>query len=160
MPLRGLPASTTIELRNRAIIAMLVATGIRVAALITLRGKPVNTQTRWINQDPREVSTKFGKHIRTYCLDLGSGLLGAIRDWARWREANGFGSNAPFFLPDRYRQPNAIGFGYRSAETEAPECWNSDAPIQRIIKDAAQSAGISDESISSHDFRKVGLVAV
>jgi site-specific recombinase XerD len=152
---QAMPASTPIELRNRANIALLITTGIRVAALVTLRGKHVNTHTRWINQDPREVSTKFGKHIRTYCLDLGSGLLDAIREWARWRQANGFREEAPFFLPDRYIQPNAIGFGYRSAETEAPECWKSDAPIQRIIKDAAQSAGISDESISSHDFRKV-----
>jgi site-specific recombinase XerD len=35
----AMTASTTVELRNRAIIAMLVTTGIRVAALITLRGK-------------------------------------------------------------------------------------------------------------------------
>ena len=152
---QAMPASIPIELRNRAIIALLITTGIRVAALVTLRAKHVNTHTRWINQDPREVSTKFGKHIRTYCLDLGSGLLDAIQQWARWRQAQGFGTDAPFFLPDRYMQPNGIGLGYRSAETEAPECWKSDAPIQRIIKDAAQAAGIPAEGISSHDFRKI-----
>ena len=59
----AMPASTPIELRNRAIIALLITTGIRVAALITLRGKHVNTMTRWINQDPREVNTKFSKHV-------------------------------------------------------------------------------------------------
>ncbi|MEQ8740600.1 MAG: tyrosine-type recombinase/integrase, partial [Hoeflea sp.] len=151
----AMPKSNPIELRNRAIIAMFITTGMRVSALITLRGKHVNMHTRWINQDPREVRTKFSKHIRTYCLDLGSGLLDAIRDWARWREENGFVADAPFFLPDRYMQPNAIGLGYRSAETEPPECWRSDAPIQRVIKDAAQAAGISEEGISSHGFRKV-----
>jgi integrase len=151
----AMPKLTVIELRNRAIIAMFITTGMRVSALITLRGKHVNMHTRWINQDPREVSTKFGKHIRTYCLDLGSGLLDAIRDWARWREAKGFGADAPFFLPDRYMQPNAIGLGYRSAEAETPDCWRSDAPIQRVIKDAAQAAGISEVGISSHDFRKI-----
>jgi len=151
----AMPKSTPVELRNRAIIAMFITTGIRVSALITLRGKHVNIHTRWINQDPREVRTKFGKHIRTYCLDLGSELLDAIRDWARWREAHGFGANAPFFLPDRYMQPNGIGLGYRSADAESLECWKSDASIQRIIKDAAQAAGISEDAISSHDFRKV-----
>ncbi|MCQ2005699.1 tyrosine-type recombinase/integrase [Rhizobium sp. NRK18] len=151
----AMPGSTPIEVRNRAVIAMLITTGIRVKALVTLRGKHVNTHTRWINQDPREVSTKYCKHIRTYCLDLGAGLLDAIRDWARWREMNGFGAEAPFFLPDRYIQSNAIGFGYRSAETSVPECWKSDDPIQRIIKDAAQAAKIPENKISSHDFRKI-----
>lgn len=151
----AMPASTPIEVRNSAVVAMLATTGIRVRALVTLRGKHVNTHTRWINQDPREVSTKYSKHIRTYCLDLGSGLLDAIRSWARWREVNGFGAEAPFFLPDRYIQSNAIGLGYCSAETSVPECWKSDDPIQRIIKDAAQAAGIPADNISSHDFRKV-----
>jgi len=127
---QAMPASIPIELRNRAIIALLIMTGIRVAALVTLRSK----------------------HI---CLDLGTGLLDAIREWARWRQAHGFGADASFFLPDRYVQPNRIGLGYRPAETEAPECWKSDAPIQRIIKDAARAACIPEESISSHDFRKV-----
>lgn len=35
----AMPGSTPIELRNRAIIAMFITTGIRVSALITLRGK-------------------------------------------------------------------------------------------------------------------------
>jgi len=68
---------------------------------------------------------------------------------------NDFGADAPFFLPDRYIQPNAIGLGYRSAEAETRDCWKSDAPIQRIIRDAAQAAGIPEDNISSHDFRKV-----
>jgi integrase len=144
-----------IEIRNRAIIALLNTTGIRVAALRTLRGKHVNIWTRCIKQDPCEVSTKFGKHIRAYCLDLGSGLPDAILDWPRWRQAHGFGADAPFFLPDRYMQPNGMGLGYRSAQTDAPECVKSDAPSQRIIRNAAQAAGISEESISSHGFRKV-----
>ena len=112
-------------------------------------------QARPLTSTNDEVSTKFGKHIRTYCLDLGAGLLDAIRQWARWREANGFSENAPFFLPDRYLQPNGIGLGYRPAELEAPYCWKSDASIQRIIKNAAQAAGIPEEGISSHDFRKI-----
>ncbi len=152
----AMPQSSPVELRNRAIISMFIVTGIRVAALITLRGKHVNTQTRWINQDPRDgVKTKRGKHIRTYCLDLGSGLLGAITEWARWREANDFGDNAPFFLPDRYVQPNRIGLGYRPAEAELAQCWKSDDPVQQIIKNAAQAADISREGISSRDFRKI-----
>ncbi len=151
----AMTGSGPIELRNRAIVAMFIVTGIRIAALITLRGKHVNTHTRWINQDPREVDTKLGKNIRTYCLDLGHGLLDAIAQWSQWRSLNGFGDDAPFFLPDRFIQANAIGLGYRPVAVEAAKCWKSEDPVQRIIKDAASAAGIPEDSISSHDFRKV-----
>ena len=152
---KAMPQSRPLELRNRAIIAMLIVTGLRIAALITLRGKHVNPHTRWINQDPREVNTKLDKPIRTYCLDLGSGLLNAISEWARWRDTNGFGEDAPFFLPDRHIQSNMIGLGYRPAATDLAQCWKSDDSVQRIIKDAAHAAGITDGGISSHDFRKI-----
>lgn len=151
----AMPMSNPIELRNRAIIAMFIVTGIRIAALVTLQGKHVNIRTRWINQDPREVDTKFSKHIRTYCLDLGSGLLATLDEWDTWRNANGFGQDAAFFLPDRYIQSNALGFGYKGNCVAIAQCWKSEEPVQRIIKEAASVVGILNGSISSHDFRKV-----
>ena len=151
---KGMEGDHPADLRNRAIIAMLIVTGIRATALITLRGKHVNLPTRWINQDPRQVNTKNSKHIRTYLLDLGSGLLDTIREWADWRRANGFGEDAPFFLPDRYLQPNALGLGYKRSDEEPPEGWRSEDTVNRIIKEAASAAGFPPEDIASHDFRK------
>jgi site-specific recombinase XerC len=150
----AMPDSNTIELRNRAIIAMFICTGIRIAALTTLRGKHVNLNTRWINQDPREVDTKFGKHIRTYLLNLGPALLNTMTAWANWRTQNGFGDNEPFFLPDRYIQPNGVGLGYRPSSREPAICWKSIDPVQQIVKYAASAAGFAEQNISSHDFRK------
>ncbi|MDP8252604.1 site-specific integrase [Pseudochrobactrum saccharolyticum] len=151
----AMPNSSPIDLRNRAIVAMFIITGMRIAALITLRGKHVNMRTRWVNQDPREVNTKLSKHIRTYLLDLGSGFLEALDEWVTWRNSNGFGHDAAFFLPDRYIQPNALGFGYKEGNVEIAECWKSEEPVQRLIKEAANLVGILSNSISSHDFRKV-----
>ncbi len=151
---KAMPASGPIELRNRAIIAMFAVTGIRIAALSTLRGKHVNMDTRWINQKPPEVVTKYGKHIRTYCLDLGHGLLDAIRQWARWRADNGFGDNDAFFLPDCYLKSNAIGLGFKPASGDPALCWKSEDPAQQIVKNAVKLAGFDPNEISSHDFRK------
>ena len=151
----GMPRSSPLELRNRAIVAMFITTGIRIGALISLRGKHVNMATRWINQDQREVDTKNSKRIRTYCLDLGSGLLDALREWSAWRKNNGFGDDAPFFPPDKFIQENVIGLGYRSPLEETPICWKSEDPVRSIIKNAAEAAGIDPELIASHDFRKV-----
>lgn len=151
---KDMPRSTPLEQRNRAIVALIIVSGIRVAALVTLRGRHVNIDTRWINQDPKEVATKLSQRIRTYCLDLGNGLIDAIRSWAHWREANGFGDDDPFFLPDRFLQPNTLGLGYRAHVRQARECWKSEDPVQRIIKNAAAAAGVLDGHVSSHDFRK------
>ena len=150
----AMPDEGPVALRNRAIIAMFITTGIRIQALITLRGRHVNCRTRWINQDPREVETKNGKHIRTYCLDLDNGLLAAIETWSDWRTDHGFGANAPFFLPDRYLQANPIGFGHQPDAGETAEGWKSGDPVQKIIKEAASAAGLTDP-IASHDFRRI-----
>lgn len=150
----AMPSSTPIEIRNKAIFAMFIVTGMRIGALVTLCGKHVNMDTRWINQDPREVATKDGKRIRTFCLNLGHGLLDAIRIWSRWRTENSFGDNDAFFLPDRYLQSNSIGLGFKPASDGPAQCWKSDDPVQQIIKNATRLAGFDPAAIASHDFRK------
>lgn len=153
---RVMPASTAIEMRNRAIIAMLIMTGIRVDALASLRGKHVDVQSWWINQLPPEVKTKFGKHIRSYCLDLGYGLRDALKAWARWRDANGFGDQDAFFLPDRFIQRNPIGLTHRPAKAEEPvEPWQSTDRVREINRSAAERAGMTDLGVRPHDFRRV-----
>jgi integrase len=152
---RSIIGTSPIDLRNRAIFAMFMTTDMRIAALISLRGKHVNVVTRWIDQDHREVDTKNGIDIRTYCLDLRHGLLDALAVWARWRVANGFRDADPFFLPNRNIQPNAFGLGFRAAGAVPADCWRSGDPVERIIKDAATAAGLDAARIASHDVRKV-----
>ncbi|MBO6673416.1 MAG: hypothetical protein JJ926_18410 [Roseitalea sp.] len=153
---RLMPASTAIEIRNRAIIALPLMTGIRVDALASLRGKHVDVQFWWINQLPPEVRTKFGKHIRSYCLDLGYGLRDALKAWARWRDENGFGDQDAFFLPDRFIHCNPIGLTYRPADPANPaEPWQSTDRLRAIIRAAAECAGMTDLEVGAHDFRKV-----
>ncbi|MBK8456422.1 MAG: site-specific integrase [Phyllobacteriaceae bacterium] len=151
---REMLSATPTEKRNRSIFALFIVTGMRIGALVTLRGKHVNMDTRWINQDPREVDTKDGKHIRTYCLDLGHGLIDAIRIWSRWRTENGFGAGDAFFLPDRYLQPNGLGLGFAPSSESPASCWKSDDQVRQIIKNAAANAGFDTTAIASHDFRK------
>jgi hypothetical protein len=38
---------------------------------------------------------------------------------------------------------------------EKPPCWKSDDAVERIIKNAALAADIADDSVSSHDVRKI-----
>lgn len=59
--LGNMPHSSGIERRNRAVIAFLALTGIRVGAAISLKMKHVNFPDECIVQDAREVNTKFRK---------------------------------------------------------------------------------------------------
>lgn len=43
-----------------------MTTGVRVAALVSLRKKRVELVEKSVTQNPREVATKFGKHIDTF----------------------------------------------------------------------------------------------
>lgn len=139
---KAMQSENPIEVRNRAIVALLIVTGIRINALVTLLGKNVNIDTRWINQDPRDVHTKNRKHIRTYCLDLGHGLFEAIQAWSNWRQQNGFGDQDAFFLPDRHIQSNSAGLGYKPASDEPAECWKSQEPVRGDHQNSGRGRGI------------------
>ena len=153
---RTMSASTGTEIRNKAILALLIMTGIRVDALASLRGKHVDVQFWWINQLPPEVRTKSDKHIRSYCLDLGYGLRDALKAWARWRDANGFGDHDAFLLPDRFIQCNPIGLTYRPADSGNPALpWQSADRVRAIIRSAAECAGMAALDVGAHDFRRM-----
>ena len=61
-----MPATTPREMRDRAIFSLLCLTGIRVAALVSLRIKHVDPAEKSVTQNPREVATKFGRSIDTF----------------------------------------------------------------------------------------------
>ncbi len=152
---REMPASGAIETRDKAIVALLLMTGIRINALMSLRGKHVDARSWWINQLPPEVRTKHDKHIRSYCLGLGHGMRSALAEWAGWRDRMGFGDDDAFFLPEKFIKPNQIGLGYRPAQAmQSAEPWQSADRVRVIIKSVAERAGFSVLDIGAHDFRK------
>lgn len=153
---RSMSAGDGMEIRNKAIIATLLMTGMRADALASLRGKHVDVQSWWINQAPPEVRTKHGKHIRSYCLDLADGLREAMGRWDLWRRKNGFGEDDAFFLPDRFIKPNQMGLGFRGAQADTAAIpWRSGDSVRAIIKTAAGAVGLDEHVLGAHDFRKI-----
>ena len=66
-----MPASTEIERRNRALIAFTLLTGARDSAIASMKLKHVDLITNSINQDAREVNTKFSKTFKTFFFPVG-----------------------------------------------------------------------------------------
>jgi site-specific recombinase XerD len=63
--LRSMPATTAIERRNRAIIAFTILTGARDGAVASVKLKHVDLDQNLLDQDAREVRTKFSKSFPT-----------------------------------------------------------------------------------------------
>lgn len=153
---RLMPDTDPIDFRNKAMIALLIMTGIRVDALASLRGKHVDVRSYWINQAPPGARTKHDKPVRSYCLDLGCGMREALRRWADWRERSGFGRDDAFFLPYRFIGPNQIGLGHRPAQADQSAApWRQSDSVRAIVKCAAQAAGLADLDVGPHDLRRM-----
>lgn len=61
-----MPTTSPVELRDKAVFALLCLTGVRVAALVSLRVKHIDLNEKSVTQNPREVATKYGKSVDTF----------------------------------------------------------------------------------------------
>ena len=61
-----MPADTEIEKRNRALVAFTLLTGARDSAIASMKLKHVDLNAGCVNQDAREVQTKFSKTFSTF----------------------------------------------------------------------------------------------
>jgi hypothetical protein len=64
--IRTMPADKDIERRNRALVAFTLLTGARDSAIASMKLKHVDLITNSVNQDGREVKTKFSKTFNIF----------------------------------------------------------------------------------------------
>lgn len=148
--LKSMPSVTTIERRNRALIAFAILTGARDGALSSLKLKHVNLAQGLVVQDAREVRTKASKSITTWFFPVGDEVLQIVTDWVAYLRHDAlWGNNDPLFPSTRVeagesRQFKAVGL--------ARAGWSNATPIRRIFREAFTSAGLP--YFNPHSFRK------
>ena len=71
--IQTMPASTGIERRDRALIAFTILTGARDGAIASLKLKHIDIDQGRVDQDAREVKTKFSKSFATWFFPVGEG---------------------------------------------------------------------------------------
>src|SRR5262249_15298907 len=69
--IRRMPAITEIERRDRALIAFTILTGARDGAIASLKLKHIDIDQRRVDQDARQVKTKFAKSFTTWFFPVG-----------------------------------------------------------------------------------------
>lgn len=147
--LQVMPSSHEIELRNRAVVAFLLLTGIRVKALISLKIKHVDLERELVRQNPKEVKTKFSKSIQTFFFPVGDEAKQIIINWIHYLlKEKLYDSNSPLFPRTALRHDDNNSFTGNELE---PTHWTTTTPIRQILKDAFNAAGLP--YYNPHSFR-------
>ncbi len=144
-----MPAGSAIQRRDRALIAFTLLTGARDSAIASMKLKHVDLVAGRVDQDAREVKTKFSKTITTFFFPVGDEIRGIVEEWVIFlREKLLWGNDDPLFPATRMalgttRQFEAVGLERAH--------WSSAARIRVIFRDAFGNAGLP--YFNPHSFR-------
>src|SRR5215475_6096296 len=96
--IRTMPASTEIERRDRALIAFTALTGARDGAIASPKLKHVEMDQGRLDQDARQVRTKFSKSFTTWFFPVGGDIRQIVVEWVDYlRREKLWGLDDPLF---------------------------------------------------------------
>jgi integrase len=149
--LSTMPASTPVQRRNRALIALAILSGARDGALASLKLRHIDVEQGFLDQDARDVRTKFSKTIATVFFPVSEVARRIVVEWVgELRGDLKWGADDPLF------PATEIELGERSRQFEVTglqrQPWRTTAPIRRIFREAFVAAGLS--YFNPHSFRR------
>lgn len=145
----NMPANTEIQRRDRALIAFLIMTGMRVSAVASIKLKYVFIEDGYVEQDPNEVKTKFGKKITTYFLPVGDEIIKIFTDWVKFLKDDKLCDyESPLFPKTSLALDENLQFKRDFLDTTP---WETTSPIRKIIQQAFEAAGLT--YYNPHSFR-------
>jgi len=148
--IQTMPANTEIGRRNRALIAFTILTGARDGAIASFKLRHIDIQEGKIDQDAREVRTKFSKSFVTTFFPVGEDIRAAVVGWAHYlRREKLWGLDDPLFPATRVAAGADLRFMAVGLDRKH---WSGAGPIRQIFKDAFAAAGLP--YFNPHSFRK------
>lgn len=144
-----MPTGTEIERRNRALIAFTLLTGARDSAIASMKLKHVDLNGCYVNQDAREVQTKFSKTFSTYFFPVGKEIREIVAEWISYlRNKKLWGNDDPLFPATRIE----VGVSRQFEATGLNRIhWSTTTPIRTIFRMAFTAAGLP--YFNPHNFR-------
>jgi integrase len=135
----AMPAGTEVERRDRALMALLLMTGMRDAAITGLKIGDVDPDKSYLFQDPRHAHTKFSKAIDTFFLPVGEDVIAIFTDWFGFlKSEKGFGPSDPVFPKTANLGEQA--FGVRGFGREH---WANAGPVRKCFREAFARIGLT-----------------
>jgi integrase len=138
--IRTMPSNTDVDRRDQAVVAFVLSTGARDGAVASLKLKHIDMERNLVEQDAREVRTKFSKSFPTYFFPVGAEVVAIVAAWVQLLHSKLlFGFDDPLFPATRV----AVGTdGLFGADGLSRRPWSNGAPIRAIFKDAFARAGL------------------
>jgi integrase len=144
-----MPTDTEIERRNRALVAFTLLTGARDSAIASMKLKHVDLIAGCVNQDAREVKTKFSKTFNTFFFPVGKEIRRIVAEWVLYlRDEKLWGNDDPLFPLTRVVVGPSRQFEAAGLERAH---WSTATPIRKIFREAFVNAGLS--YFNPHSFR-------
>jgi integrase len=132
--LLAMPTENEVERRDQALLALLLLTAMRDAAVVGLKLKHISVERSYVFQDPREIKTKFRKPIETTFLPVGEDITAIVRDWVTYLTTEKlYGPDDPIFPKTAVRPDEHCSFAARGLTREH---WANAAPVRQIFKTA------------------------
>jgi integrase/recombinase XerD len=130
----AMPNTTDVERRDQALMALLLLTGMRDAAVVSLKLKHISIERGYVFQDPREVKTKFSNAIETFFYPVGDDVAAIINDWVQYLTIETlFGPGDPLFPKTLVRPDEQCTFVVQGLSQEH---WADAAAVRAIFKAA------------------------
>jgi len=145
-----MPVTTEIDRRNRALIAFIILTGARDRAVASIKLRHVDVEQRLLDQDARQVATKFSKSFPSWFFPVGDDFVQIVADWVHYLlKEKLWGLDDPVFPTTKValgpnRQFEVVGLERKH--------WTNATPIRKIFKMAFENAGLI--YFNPHSFRK------
>jgi len=151
----SMPATSDLEMRDRALVAFTLLTGARDSAIASLKLKHIDLDAGCVHQDAREVNTKFSKTFTTVFFPVGEDIRQVLIEWVRHlRQGLLWGNDDPVFPRTRMAMDENRCF---TADGLEREHWSSAGPIREIFRQGFEAAGLP--YFNPHSFRHA-LVAL
>jgi len=148
--IQTMPAITEIERRDRALIAFTILTGARDGAIASFNLRHIDLSEGKIDQDAREVRTKFSKSFVTTFFPVGDDISAVVADWVTYlRTVKLWGLDDPLFPATKVAIGDKLRFGVVGLDRKH---WSNASPIRTIFKGAFGAAGVP--YFNPHSFRK------
>jgi integrase len=147
--LSKMPVGNEVECRNRALLAFTLLTGARDSAIASLKLKHVDLIDGCVNQDAREVKTKFSKTFSTFFFPVGKEVREIVTEWVSYlRKEKLWGNDDPLFPKTLIRLGANRQF---EAAGLTRDHWSNATPIRTIFRAAFNRAGL--QYFNPHSFR-------
>ena len=150
--LEAMPGDTDIQKRDRAIMAFTALTGVRDAALVSLKIGDVDLAKGEVWQNPRHVRTKNRKAIMTFFVEFDPLWCEIVTAWIVFaRDVLHFVDDDPLFPKETvFNNPEKMAFESAGLSRDH---WANASAVRRIFKESFSRIGLP--YYRPHSFRKM-----